>query len=253
MLRNLLFDSLLGCLQTPLKPDISSLGVSMVSSVSDLALRSPGSRDSLLVEQRTRDGKVASSNPGWSGGRIFFFRVNFVCWLLIGVHSTPLLLQWQVKGPGYSAKSAGGRLHLNTHKPASRHSVGTYPETSSHASRHGTLSTSRLTSLSHCGLILAERLQSVGANYATLWKKSAGGKWMVERSPQILASEEKATTTVALRLKPPPHPPPLLRIESYRNVSILSVNYIRIQLCMLCVLPGILPKVYRLNSSSFHF
>ena len=57
----------------------------------------------------------------------------------------PVLLQWHVKDPGHSAKSAGGRLHLNTHKPLtqqslsgltiplSRHSVGTYPETSSHA------------------------------------------------------------------------------------------------------------------------
>ena len=30
-------------------------------------------------ERRTRDRKVASSNPGSSGGRIFFSRVNFVC------------------------------------------------------------------------------------------------------------------------------------------------------------------------------
>ena len=35
--------------------------------------------DSLLVQRRTRDRKVASSNPGRSGGRIFFFRVNFLC------------------------------------------------------------------------------------------------------------------------------------------------------------------------------
>ena len=30
----------------------------------------------------TRDRKVAGSNPSWSGGRIFFSRVNFLCWLL---------------------------------------------------------------------------------------------------------------------------------------------------------------------------
>ena len=35
------------------------------------------------------------------------------------------------------------------------HSVGTYQETSSHATRQGTLGFSRLSSLSHCGLILA--------------------------------------------------------------------------------------------------
>ena len=39
--------------------------------------------------------------------------------------------------------------------PLSMHSVGTYQETSSHATRQGTLGHSRLSWLSHCGLILA--------------------------------------------------------------------------------------------------
>ena len=34
------------------------------------------------LERRTRDWKVAGSNPCRSGGRIFFPRVNFLCWLL---------------------------------------------------------------------------------------------------------------------------------------------------------------------------
>ena len=34
---------------------------------------------------------------------------------LCGVRSTPILPQWHVKDPGHSAKSAGGRLHLNTY------------------------------------------------------------------------------------------------------------------------------------------
>ena len=86
---------------------------------------------------------------------------------LFGVRSDPVLPQWHVKDPGHSAKSAGGRLHLNTHTALtqrslsgltmllSRHSVGTYHETSSHAIDRGTLGQSRLSSLSHCGLILA--------------------------------------------------------------------------------------------------
>ena len=49
-----------------------------------IVLRWPGSPDSSLVECRTHDSKVASLNPGRSGGRIFFYRVNFVCWLLFG-------------------------------------------------------------------------------------------------------------------------------------------------------------------------
>ena len=31
------------------------------------------------LERRTRDCKVAGSNPCWNGGRIFFFRVDFLC------------------------------------------------------------------------------------------------------------------------------------------------------------------------------
>ena len=119
------------------------------------------------LERRTRDRKVASSNPSRSSEIIFFSRVNFVCWLLFRVRSIPVLPQWHVKSPGHSAKSAGGRLHLNTHTPLtqrsqsgltmplSKHSVGTYQETSSHATRQGTLGHSRFSSLSHCGLILA--------------------------------------------------------------------------------------------------
>ena len=34
------------------------------------------------LERRTCDWKVAGSNPCWSGGRIFFSRVSFLCWLL---------------------------------------------------------------------------------------------------------------------------------------------------------------------------
>ena len=82
-------------------------------------------------------------------------------------HLWPLLPQWHVKDPGHSARSAGGRLHLNLHTPLtqqsqsgmtlplSRHSVETYQEMSSHATRQGTLNHNCLSSLSHCGLILA--------------------------------------------------------------------------------------------------
>ena len=34
------------------------------------------------LEHRTRDWKVAGSNPCWNGGRIFFSGVDFLCWLL---------------------------------------------------------------------------------------------------------------------------------------------------------------------------
>ena len=45
-------------------------------------LVSQGAGIAQWLERRTRDRKVTGSNPFWSGGRIFFSRVNFLCWLL---------------------------------------------------------------------------------------------------------------------------------------------------------------------------
>ena len=87
--------------------------------------------------------------------------VIFVCWLLCGICSTPMLPQWHVKDPRHSAKSADGRLHLNRltsltqwsrsglSMPLSRLREWTYPETSSHATCQGTFSHSHLSSVSH--------------------------------------------------------------------------------------------------------
>ena len=72
--------------------------------------------------------------------------------------------------------------------PLSRQSVGTFPETSSHATCQGTLGHSRLSSMSHCGLILAEKKK----------KKGAGGESVVEHSPKIMANEEKATAITSV-------------------------------------------------------
>ena len=90
--------------------------------------------------------------------------------------SPPMVPQWHVKDPGHSAKSAGGRLHLNMHTSLThqswsgltmllfRQSVGIYTETNSHATHQGTLSHSHLSSLSYCGLILAKRVELVYAS-----------------------------------------------------------------------------------------
>ena len=122
--------------------------------------------DSLLVERPTHYQKVASSNPSRRGGRIFFPRVKIVCWLFLVSVPPPVLPQWHLKDPGHSVISAGGRLHLNTHTPLTqwsqsgfsmplcRHSVDTYQEMSSYATRQETLGHSHLSSLSHCWLIM---------------------------------------------------------------------------------------------------
>ena len=81
-----------------------------------------GSGVACWLECQTHDRQVASSNHSWSGGRIFSSRVNFVCRLLFGVGSTPVLPQWHVKDSSHSAKSAGGRLHLNKHTPLTQRS-----------------------------------------------------------------------------------------------------------------------------------
>ena len=68
--------------------------------------------------------------------------------------------------------------------PLSRHSVGIYQETSSHATRQGTLAYSHLT------------VDGISVREPKKKKKSAGKKWIVEHSPKILADEEKANTTM---------------------------------------------------------
>ena len=81
---------------------------------------SAGARIAQWLERQTRDRTVPGSSPRRRGGRIFFSmasRVNFLCWLLFRYPFHPMLPQKHVKNPGHSAKSAGGRLQLNTHAP----------------------------------------------------------------------------------------------------------------------------------------
>ena len=68
-----------------------------------------------LVELWTRDRKVVCSIPSRSSRKMFLSRVNFLCWFLINVRSTPVLLKWHVKDPSCSVKSMDGRLHSVMH------------------------------------------------------------------------------------------------------------------------------------------
>ena len=76
-----------------------------------------GGGDSSVFERRTRDRKVAGSNPGMSGGGIFFSRVSFCADSYFDIRSTPMLPYYQVKDPGHSAKSAGGRFQVKHMRP----------------------------------------------------------------------------------------------------------------------------------------
>ena len=51
------------------------------------------------LEHGTHDRKVAGSNPCWSSGRIFFSRVNFLCWLLFWYPFHPRAIAVACKRP----------------------------------------------------------------------------------------------------------------------------------------------------------
>ena len=73
-----------------------------------------------------------------------------------GTLKTPVILpKVQVAGSKHAYTLDPTKSEWADNMLLSRLSVGTYQETSSHATRHGTLGHSRLSSLSHCGLILA--------------------------------------------------------------------------------------------------
>ena len=109
------------------------------------------------------------------------------------------------KRPGHSAKSADGRLRLNTHipltqqsqsgltMPLSRCSVRTYQETSSHATCQGTLGHSRLSPLSQAQatLHLKKKKRRRGLNCQTF-------------SPNPHKRGKATTTPQAVALPPPP-------------------------------------------------
>ena len=53
-----------------------------VTEVTTVVTAISGAGIAQWLERRTHDWKVAGSNPCWSGRRIFFSGVDFLCWLL---------------------------------------------------------------------------------------------------------------------------------------------------------------------------
>ena len=154
---------------------------------------------------------------------------------MFSVRSTSMLPRWHVKDFSQSAKSAGDRVHLNTHTPLtqwsqsgltmplSRHSVGTYQENkfahNSSTNTHRQSSQLAKPLWTDPGLKSAISMRDL---ISTLKKKKStstewmveqarnewmnrhgmngwtGMGWMVEHSQKILASKEKATTMCSL-------------------------------------------------------
>ena len=117
----------------------------------------------------------------------------------------PLLPQWHVKDPRQSAKSAGGRLHLNMHTSLtqqsqsgltmllSRNNVGNFPKKSSHATCQETFWTqsSELTEPLWTNPNMKEWNKCVRANLRFKKRKSAGGnEWSNNLSKSSLAREQ---------------------------------------------------------------
>ena len=113
----------------------------------------------------------------------------------------------------HSAKSAGGRLHLNTHTPLtqrsrsgltmplSRHSVGTYPETSSHATCQGKIGqSSQLAEPLWTDPVLKSGV-SVSELIFTLKKRSAGGECIAEPFHQNHTRGKSHLLNAAFRLE----------------------------------------------------
>ena len=138
------------------------------NTLSSLAVANVGGSCKCACDKK--DGEFESQQERLEN---FLLQSQFSVLTLIQCPFHPRVTAVACKDPGHSAKSAGGRLRLNVHTalaqrswsgltmPLSRHSVGAYQETSSHAIHQGTFSHSHLSSLSHCGLILAERMEFV--------------------------------------------------------------------------------------------
>ena len=67
------------------------------------------------LERRSRDPKVASSNPAGAAGELSSPESAVLTLVWCPLH--PQVTAVACKRPRHSAKSAGGRLHLNTHTP----------------------------------------------------------------------------------------------------------------------------------------
>ena len=109
-----------------------------------------------------------------------------------------------------SAKSAGCRLHLNTHTPMtqqsrsgltialSRHSVGTYPETSSHATCQGTFGQSSR---------LAEPLRTDPGIKSGISVRQRISSSKTKQTRKAQAGNEWSNSLPKSRITPPPLPP----------------------------------------------
>ena len=69
------------------------------------------------LERRTRDWKVAGSNPCRSGGRIFFSRVDSLCWLLFRYPFHPRVTTVARKRSRSFCQKCRWQVTLNTHTP----------------------------------------------------------------------------------------------------------------------------------------
>ena len=127
-----------------------------------------GSRDSVLVERRTRGRKVVSSIPDRSADKIFFSRVKFLCWLIrCPFHSRFTAEAWKIwrsfcQKCRWQATPKHAYTRDSTKSEWTDYAVQAECGDLSGTSSHGTIDHSRLSSLNHCGLILAPQKSGTG-------------------------------------------------------------------------------------------
>ena len=89
-------------------------GVPCLTCLIHLLPSSEPSRDSSVVRALDSLSKGHWFESRQKRRQIFIFLLFY---FHFGIRSNPVLPQWHVKDPGHFAKSAGGRLRLNTHAP----------------------------------------------------------------------------------------------------------------------------------------
>ena len=131
------------------------------------------------LERRTRDQKVAGSNPCWSGGIIFFSRVIFLCWLLFRYpFHTRVTAVARKRSRSFCQKC---RLQLNTHT----HYVCGFA----------------WSDMVHGSMVYTERDEtaavSCGTSHASATKRHFGGYWKT-RYKKLFTHVESHANSVSL-------------------------------------------------------
>ena len=130
---------------------------------------------------------------GKGDGRIFFSRVNFLCWLLFVIYSTATIPQWHMKDPGHSAKIVSGMLHLNTHTPLTQWSWRTQTMLSRHSMGIHLGNKLTCTSPRNAGPVISAHCDTVDWSWPKQWTWSLTTLWQTDELSQSVPMYKDAS------------------------------------------------------------